>query len=108
MYEVEETRKCGPNVITFELVTAEDRVYVVGCYIPPSDHDMLERVHLTWADCPTGCIPMLLGDLNVNFELPRDEKYEEIVENCEFRGLTDMSQHFAQRHRQLMQGRWSW
>ena len=107
-YEVEETRECGPNVITFELVTGEDRFYVVGCYIPPSDRVTLEQVRSAWANCPKGCIPMLLGDLNVNLESPRDERDEEIAEECGFRGLTDMSQHFAQRHRRLMQGRWTW
>jgi len=30
LYEVEETQKCEPNVITFELVAGEDRFYFVG------------------------------------------------------------------------------
>ena len=44
LYKVEETQKCGPSVIAFELVTREDRFYVVGCYIPPSNLNTLERV----------------------------------------------------------------
>ena len=37
LYELEEAKARGPNVISFEIVTGTDRYYVVGCYIPPSD-----------------------------------------------------------------------
>jgi len=37
LYEVEETRRYGPNVLAFQLVMGADRYYVIGCYIPPSD-----------------------------------------------------------------------
>ena len=43
-FEVEETRKIGPNVIAFQLVTGEARFYVVGVYIPPSDLKTLDNV----------------------------------------------------------------
>ena len=36
LYESEEAKARGPNVITFELMTGTDRYSVVGGYIPPS------------------------------------------------------------------------
>ena len=46
--EVEEVRKHGPNVISFQLLTGADQFYIVGCYIPPSDINMLGDVAKTW------------------------------------------------------------
>ena len=38
LFRVENERVVGPNVISFEMVVAEDeRWFVVGCYLPPSD-----------------------------------------------------------------------
>ena len=36
LYELEEAKARGWNVISFKIVTCTDRYYVVGCYIPPS------------------------------------------------------------------------
>ena len=41
-FRVENEKAVGPNVISFELITGDDegkeeRWYVVGCYLPPSD-----------------------------------------------------------------------
>jgi len=36
-FEVEATRVVTPNLITFQLVTGDDRYYVMGKYIPPND-----------------------------------------------------------------------
>ena len=63
-FEVEETNKCSPNVVTFKLMMGEDWFYVMGAYISPSELDTLEQVQSAWVNCPTGCIPMLLEDLN--------------------------------------------
>ena len=43
-FEVEEATERAANVLTFELVTAEVRWFVVGCYIPPSDAKVLDDV----------------------------------------------------------------
>ena len=37
LYEIEEWRVRGPNVITFVVVTGVERYYAVGCYIPPNN-----------------------------------------------------------------------
>ena len=37
-FTIENERARGPNVISFELVTGEERWFVVGCYLTPSEH----------------------------------------------------------------------
>ena len=46
LFEIEETKFFGPNVLAFQLVTRGKRFYVVGCYIPPDDLDALENIKL--------------------------------------------------------------
>ena len=41
-FTVKNEKAVGPNVISFELVTGRrqnERWYVVGCYLPPSDKE---------------------------------------------------------------------
>ena len=82
-YELEETKIWSPNVIAFRLITGGAKFYVVGCYIPPSDLVALDHVRDAWRQCPKGFTPLLLGDLNINLESPRDERDEVIAEQCD-------------------------
>ena len=70
----------GINVLTFELVRGKDRYYVVECYIPSSDLTSLENVRHVWNQCPKGCVPMFIGDLNISLDAPRDGREETITE----------------------------
>ena len=127
-FEVEETVKHGPNVMAFQLETGRRRYYVVGAYLPPSDTTTIDHVRSAWAQCPKGCTPWLLGDLNVNLMHPLDERGEEIAEECrsmmregrrvssqpdyflareedrrDFRGVTAMSpRHHVSDHRAVI------
>ena len=65
-FEVEAVRVRTPNVMTFQLVTGDDRYFVVGCYIPPGDLEGVHDVRATWEDIPNGCKPLPIGDLNTN------------------------------------------
>ena len=96
-YEVEETKIWGPNVLAFRLITGGADYYVVGCYIPPSDLATLEQVKAAWAHCQKDFIPLLVGDLNINLEFPRDERDGIILEQCDAWDLTDMAAQFRQR-----------
>ena len=107
-YEVEETRIEGPNVLSFRIVSGELKFYVVGCYIPPSDLSTLDQVRGAWERCPKGFRPILLGDLNINLESPRDERDEEIAEQVDSYDLSDMGRQFSPRRRRLAKGRWTW
>ena len=99
----------GPNVLTFELVTGQIRYFVVGAYIPPSDlGTTLTQIHQAWLECPRGCQPLLLGDLNANLLNPRDEREDAIAEQVDAMDLVEMSGHFRQRRWRRCQGRWTW
>jgi len=108
LYEVEETKVWHPNLLSFQLVTGVDRYFVVGCYIPPSDLSVLEHIQTAWEQCPKGYKPMLIGDLNINLDVPRDERDETIAEQCDDWGLSDMSRHFHTRRGKRTKGRWTW
>ena len=108
IFEVEETKIWHPNVLSFELVTGVDRYFVVGCYIPPDDLVPLDHIKTAWKECPKGCKPLLVGDMNIDLEYPRDERDEKVAEQCDFWNLTDMSRQFSQRRRRKTRGRWTW
>ena len=107
-YEIEEVEMRGPNVLSFQLVSGATRWYIVGCYIPPNDLTTLTHVEQAWQACPRGCLPILLGDLNVNLAAPRDERDETIAEQVDAMALSDMSAHFRQRSGKRSSGRWTW
>jgi len=107
-YKVKETKVWGPNVLTFQLVTGRHQYYVVGCYIPPSDLATLDDIQKAWNHCPSGARPLLLGDLNINLESPRDERDEKIAEQCDYMDLTDITSHFRQRRWRRTRGKWTW
>jgi len=106
LYEIEEVVPRSPNVLTFELVTGQIRYFVVGAYIPPSDlSTTLTQIHQAWLECPRGCQPLLLGDLNAN---PRDKREDAIAEQVDSMDLVEMSGHFRQCRRRRCRGRWTW
>jgi hypothetical protein len=109
LYVVKDWQIWGPNVLTFVLITGSTRFFAVGCYIPANDLSTLATIKQAWSKCPCGHTPILIGDLNINLRPPRDErdqKKSEVVEDV--MGLSDLSQHFCQRSRGSMQGRWAW
>ena len=57
MYEVEDWRICGPNVLPFVIVTESQCFYDVGCYIPPTDLSTLPQVKQALNKCPKGHTP---------------------------------------------------
>ena len=107
-FEVEATRIWHPHVLSFQLVTGRDRFFVVGCYMPPGDLEAFEAVKMAWLACPRGCKPLLIGDLNIDLDSPRDDREDTIAEECDAMDLTEMSQHFCQPRKGLARGRWSW
>jgi hypothetical protein len=91
LYEIEESKIRGLNVLSFELVTGKMRFYVVGAYLPSSDPGTaLMHVKQAWKECPNGCKPIFLGNLNANILFPRDERQDAIVEMCDSMALLSM------------------
>ncbi len=99
LYEIEEWRMHGPNVITFVVVLGGKRYYAVGCYTSPTNLTMLTHVEAAWNECPIGHIPILLGDLNIKLTSPWNKQDELIVKHMgNVMGLMDVSRQFKQHH----------
>ena len=100
------------NVITFEMVTAEVRWYVVGCYIPPSDLSTLDAVRGAVQQMPDGCQLLVLGDLNANLSVQHTERDAAVADFLDGEDLVDLSRHFRVRMKPGRKGRdrgiWTW
>jgi hypothetical protein len=81
-------------MLSFQLVSGATRWYIVGCYIPLNDLTTLTHIEQAWQACPRGCLPILLGNLNIDLATPRDECDETIAEQVDAMALVDMSSHF--------------
>jgi len=109
-FEVESAKILTPNLLTFQLVTGDERFYCMGIYLPPADTMGVEDLRAAWEACPEGCMPLVLGDLNVNFSEPRDERDEVIRDLIDDIDLVDASRRYAPRRprRQSTRARWTW
>ncbi len=96
-YEVESARIAMPNLLTFQLVTGNEQFYSIGIYIPLTDTMGVEDLRAAWEACPEGCIPLVLGDLNINFNEPRDKQEEVICDLLNNINLVDTSRRFMPR-----------
>ncbi len=94
--------------MSFQLVSGATRYYIVGCYIPPNNLTTLMHIEQAWMACPKECLPIMLGDLNINLAAPRDERDETIAEQVNAMNLVDMSSRFCQRRGKNSHGRWTW
>ena len=86
----------GPNTVTCQVQTGEVRYYVVGCYLPPLDKEgkSLDDGVDTINKMPRGCIPMLLGDLNVNLDVPQNEQEAKVAAAMDHHRMACASKHF--------------
>jgi hypothetical protein len=108
MYEIKEVELRGPNVLSFQLILGATRWYIVGCYIPPTNLTTLTHVDEAWRACPKSCLPILLGDLNVNLAAPCNERNDVIAKQVDAMALINMTSHFCQWRGRRSQGRWTW
>ncbi len=63
----------------------------MGIYIPLNDTTGVDALRLVWGACPAGCIPLVMGDLNTNFEHPCDVRKEDIADLLDEINLIDSS-----------------
>ena len=73
LFRTENERIVGPNVISFEMVVARnERWFVVGCYLPPSDKggEAQRLVTAALEGAPAGSLPLVIGDLNSDLDFP--------------------------------------
>jgi hypothetical protein len=84
----------GPNIVTFQLTTGNERFYVIKIYVPPDCRKRVDDLRNAWEACPLGCKPAVMGDLNISFGFPRDEREEVIVDLLDEINLIDTSRRF--------------
>ena len=76
-FEVEEQKKIHTNVISARIIAGEHKYYVVGCYCPPGNSDQYleawEYAKKKYEQCPRGFLPLAIGDLNLDVNVPRDQ-----------------------------------
>ena len=82
----------------------------MGVYIPPTDTVGVEDLWVAREACPDGCMPLVLGDLNINFGEPRDKRDEVIRNLVDDIDLVNVSRRYTpcQPRRQLTRARWTW
>jgi len=100
----------GRNIVTFQLTTGDDRYYVIEIYVPPDCSEGVHDLRGAWNACPQGCKPIVLGDFNINFGYPRDEREEIIVDLLDEINLIDSSRRFLLQtpRRASTRARWTW
>jgi hypothetical protein len=84
-----------PNLLTFQLVTGKEQFYCMGVYVPPADTMGVEDLRAAWEACPAGCTPVVLGDLNINFSDPWNEREELIINLLDNINVVDALRRFV-------------
>jgi hypothetical protein len=109
-FEVEAATVVTLNLMTFQLVTGYEQFYIMGIYIPPNNTTGVDALRTAWAACPADCTPLVMGDLNINFEHPRDVREEDIADLLDEINLVDSSCKFLLRWCKLQSAkkRWTW
>jgi hypothetical protein len=109
-FNVEAACVATPNLLTFQLITGYKWFYVMGIYIPLNDTTGVDARWAAWHACPNDCIPIVMGDLNINFEHPCDEREEAISNLLDMINLIDSTHKFClwQCRMQTARRRWTW
>jgi hypothetical protein len=99
-----------PNLLNFQLITGYKQFYVMGIYIPPNDTMGVDVLWAVWHACPDNCVPIVMGDLNINFEHPRDKWEEAIANLLDKINLIDLTCKFClwRFWMQMARGRCTW
>jgi hypothetical protein len=96
-----------PNLLTFQLIMGYD---VLETYIPTNNTTGVDALWAEWNTCPDSCTPIVMGDLNISFKHPREEREEAITDLLDEIKLVDLSCKFCllQCWLQLARRRWAW
>jgi hypothetical protein len=96
-FEVEAVRPLTRNLMSFQLVMGNERYYVMGIYIPPNCTMGVDSLRVAWEACPADCTPLVVGDLNIRFEDPANNRADAIVDLLEEINTTNLSCKFLPR-----------
>ena len=98
-WQVEGIANYGPNVVSFLLTTGRRRWYIVGAYVPPNNTPTFTRVDQALDQASKVVEVVLLGDLKVRLQGPRDAREEELSTVVVYCSLEYMTSHFIPRGR---------
>ena len=101
-------RNFGPNVVSFIITSGRKRWYGVGAYVPPNNLPMINWIRQALEYGPKGTRKLIVGDLNVCLENPRDQQEEQQATVLAGYGLTGQAQLFLPRWKYLAEGNWTW
>jgi hypothetical protein len=109
-FEVKLVLFHGLNTLTFQLTTGDERIYIVGTYIPPNCTRGVEGVRRAAEACPAGCKLLVMEDLNINIGFPCDKREEIIVNLLDKLCLVDSLHGYWLRtpQRTATRARWTW
>ncbi len=96
-FEVKAVWPLTPTVMSFQLVTGDERYYIMGIYIPPICTLGVDDISVAWEACPTDCTPLVIGDLKIWFEDSANDRADAIVDLLEEINTTDLSHNFLPR-----------
>jgi hypothetical protein len=65
--------------MSFQLITGNERFYVMAIYIPPNCMMGVDDLQVAWEACPPDCTPLVVGYLNIWFEDPANNRVDAIV-----------------------------
>ena len=107
-WHTEGLRFLGPNVVTMELFYGDKEWTVIGAYLPPSEEDdgpSLASLIKALEEAPNEII--LVGDFNINFDAPRNQREDTIINDIfgVGRRLTNAAKCFRWARQR---GRWTW
>jgi hypothetical protein len=109
-FEVKLVLFHGPNNLTYHLRTGDERLYVVGTYIPPNCTRGVEDIWRAAEACPTGYKLLVMGDLHINVWFPHDKQEEVIDDLLDKLCLVDSLRRYQLRtpRRTDTRVRWTW
>ncbi len=96
-FEVEAVWPLTPNLMSFQLVTGNERYYVMGIYIPPNCTTGVDNLRVAWEVCPADCTPLVVGDLNIRFEDTANDRVDAIINLLEEINTTNLCHKFCPR-----------
>ncbi len=66
----------------------------MGIYIPPNCTSGVDDLRVALEACPADCTPLAIGDLNIWFEDPANDRVDAIINLLEEINTTNLSRNF--------------
>jgi hypothetical protein len=109
-FEVKLVLFHSPNMLSFQLKTADEQIYVVGTYIPSNCRKGVEDICRAAKACPAECKLLVMGDLNINVGFPCNKWEEVIVSLLNKLCLVDLLRGYWlwTPQRTATRARWTW